>query len=696
MATTNRHHRGAGRALARQIAALTALGILVSPAGGAEEMRVGATVFDQRPVIDGVLDDEVWALASGIEGFVQVEPEFGRPSPFRTVVLVGFTPDTLYVGFRNFDHEPAKIAAAVTSRDGELDRDDTVAVLLDTFRNGRTAYYFATNTLGVQADGKVADNGRTVESEWDAAWECASSRTADGWTVEFAIPFKVLRFKGGDDVGWGVNFQRLVPRRLETSVWSGPGESEWRVSEFGVIDGLAVKAADFKKIVFIPYALIAAEKGEELFTKVGADLRFRITDNLSGDLTINPDFALIEADVEEVNLTRFELFVPEKRPFFLEGNEMYEQRIRQFYSRRIGDITAGGKVVGEVGGFDLAAIATRADLFTDDGTAAPENTDADYTVLRAQRGVFGPSTIGLLAANRRAGGEDVGSIGVDATLFFSGTLGLTGQFLRSHGPTNDGTIGWFLRPAYDSANTHFHIRYTSLEAGLVDNVNAIGFLEDDDRKEWDAEATHQIWFKGGAFEKVEGKVNYNRYSSQAGDLRSWELETDVELVLTSGWQFELSYDDGLEIFEKEFHNSITGLEVGYDNRAGKAVFVGFGTGTNFDSDLRLLTVELRYRLSKAWDLSYEATRLELDPDPENESTWIHILRSSYYFTNNLFLSLFVQTNSVISKENVQLLGVWRFLPPFGSLQIAYQKGTSEIGAVSEQDDTVFTKLSWVF
>lgn len=693
----NRYAAGARRVLVGTIAVLAAAGVLMPAEGIASEPRISAAVFPQGPVIDGVLDDDVWARASRIEGFVQFEPEFGKPSPFRTRVLVGFTSDTLYIGFRNFDSEPERIAAAVTSRDGDMDRDDSVSVLLDTLHNGRTAYFFATNALGVQTDGKVADNGRTVETEWDASWECASRRTATGWDAEFAIPFKVLRFKGGEEVSWGVNFVRRVPRRLETSLWSGPGESQWRVSEFGIIDGLTVRATDFKKLAFIPYALIAAEKGEDLFTRIGADLRFRITDNLSGDLTINPDFALIEADVEEVNLTRFELFVPEKRPFFLEGNEMYTQRIRQFYSRRIGDITAGGKVVGEVGGFDVVAIATRADLVADaEPTGSPETIDGDYTVLRAQRGVFGSSTIGLLAANRAAEGENMGSIGVDATLFFTETIGMTGQLLRSHGPTNDGTLGWFLRPAYDSANTHFHIRYTSLDAGLKDNVNAVGFLKDDDRKEWDAEATHQIWFQESAFERIEGKINYNRYDSQSGALRSWELETEIELVLTSGWQFELSYDDGLEIFEKEFRNSITSLEVGYDNRAGRAINVGVGTGKNFDSDLQLVNVEVEFRLSKAWDLSYEATWLELDPDPEQESTWIHVFRSSYYFTNDLFLSLFVQTNSVISKENVQLLGVWRFLPPFGSLQIAYQKGTSEIGEMSEQDDTIFTKLPWVF
>jgi hypothetical protein len=253
-----------------------------------------------------------------------------------------------------------------------------------------------------------------------------------------------------------------------------------------------------------------------------------------------------------------------------------------------------------------------------------------------------------------------------------------------------------VRPAYDSATTHFHVRYTSLDQGLRDNVNVVGFLKDDDRREVDAEVKHQIWFQDSAFENLRGKVNYNRYWSQEGVLRSWELDADIELVMTSGWQFELSYLDEFELFEKEFRNSLTSFQFGYDNRQGRSVFLEVGSGTNYDSDLKLATLEAEFRISSAWGFQYEATWLELEPDPELESTWIHVLRSSYYFTNDLFVSLFVQSNSVISKENVQLLGVWRFKPPFGSLQLAYQRGTSEFGEPSEQGDTIFTKLSWVF
>jgi len=662
----------------------------------AEDLSIPTVVFPTAPVIDGVLDDEVWETAATVEGFVQFQPEFGVPSPFRTVVLVGYTSEALYVAFRCFDSDPGKIAAAVTSRDGNLKNDDSVTVLLDTNLDRRTAYYFATNSLGVQLDGKVADNGRTVDDKWDATWISASARTSEGWTAEFEIPFRMLRFESGEDVSWGANFRRRVPRRFETSLWSGPGEDVWRVSEFGILAGLEVEPQGLKKFAVIPYGLVVAEKGHGIETKFGGDIRFRVTSDLSADVTINPDFALIEADVEEINLSRFELFVPEKRPFFLEGIEMYSQRIRQFYSRRIGDITAGGKMVGGLGGFDLAVLASRADLYSEEVDGTLSSTAADYTVLRVQRGVFGPSTIGLLAANRRVEGENVGSVGVDMTLFFTDTLGMTGQFIRSHGPTNDGTVGWFLRPAFDSANTHFHIRYGSLDAGLGENVNAIGFLRDDDRREWDANIEHTFWFDTGAFEKIEGDLNYNRYTSQEGVLRREETDAEFKFVFSSRWEVELEYVDEFRLEETEFDNSIASVKVGYDNRAGRSIFVGVGTGKNFGSDLNLATLELQYRLSKAWELSYELTWLELDPDPEMESTWIHVLRSSYYFTNDLFVSLFVQTNSVISKENVQLLGVWRFKPPFGSLQIAYQKGTSEIGTPSEQGDTLFTKLSWVF
>ncbi len=659
-----------------------------------EPAVVAAATFSEAPRIDGILDEPVWSTASAVQGFVQIAPHYGEPSPFRTMVLVGFTADALYVGIRCFDPEPEKLAAAILTRDGDLSEDDSVTILLDPFYDHRTAYFFATNLLGVQSDGKVANNGRTVDDKWDASWSCASSRTPDGWTTEFAIGFSILRFPGGDRT-WGINVQRSIPRRLEVSVWSGPEESEWRVSSFGALTGLDLQPQRHKRFEIVPYGIFAIEQGEDPEWEAGVDLRFRIRSGLSADLTVNPDFALVEADVEQINLTRFELSVPEKRPFFLEGMEMFSQRIRQFYSRRIGDIAWGGKVIGKAGGWDLSAMATRADFQLESGHEA-SSVSANYGVVRLQRGIFGSSTVGFLAANRSSQGQNAGSVGLDATLFFSDKLGMTAQLLRAHGPEHDGALAWFLRPSYDSANSHFHVRYTNLDVGLRDNINVIGFLRDDDRREFDSNIEHTIWFEDSRLEKVKGDLNYNRYQSQAGMLRSWALDAEVDIVFTNRWQIELSHVDDYKLYEKEFRNTITSVEFGYNDRAGKFFTVSAGRGENYDSDLELYGFETGLNLSGKWDLWYEGTWLELDPDPERESTWIHALGANYYFNNDLYLKLFLQTNSVIDKENVQALGVWRFLPPFGSLQVAFQRGTSELGARSEQGNSLFTKLSWVF
>ena len=564
---------------------------------------------------------------------------------------------------------------------------------LDTHSDGRTAYAFATNTLATQWDARVADNGRTVDSLWDAAWNCGARRLDDRWTAEFEIPFSILRFSSGSDRTWGLSFWRSVPRRLETALWSGPTEDSWRVSSFGKLTGLELRDSDEKAWQVIPYVLTVATEDDGLDLEIGGDFRWKPSSSIGVDLTVNPDFALIEADVEEINLSRFELFIPEKRPFFLEGNEMFSQRMRQFYSRRIGDIDWGAKSIGTMGQTDFAVITTSGNRGFEDllGTVR-----ADYGIARLQQALPGGSTIGLLASNRKQEGVDQGSLGLDATLFFNETFGLTAQFLRVHGPTGDGGLAWFIRPAYDSATTHFHVRYTNLDRNIRDDFNAVGFLRDDDRKEFDTNLKHTFWMEEGLVEKVETAVNYNRYDSQDDVLRSWELEADVEVVLRSRWEVELDYAEEFELFEKEFRNDLTELRAGWDARDGRSIFAYAGNGVNFDSDLTLYGAELAWPFGGKLRLEYSLTRLELMPDPEGDTTWIHVLEGVYAFGPDLFIKLFAQSNTATDKVNIQATGVWRFRPPFGALQVAFQRGTSDVGEVSEQGNTLFVKFSWVF
>ena len=662
----------------------------------AESSRITAlqiTMLEAAPTIDGNIDASEWADAAvADQPFVQIEPEYGVPSSFRTVVRIGQTETALYVAVEALDPDISRLAAASTQRDGDLERDDSVAVLFDTFADLRTAYLFRTNALSTQQDGRIADNGRTVDLRWDAAWRSAATRHADRWTVEFEIPLSILKFAANAERSWGVNFVRTTPRRLETSLWSGPSEAVYRVSGFGELRGLNVQKQE-DPWQFIPYVLGSIEEGEGTGFEAGGDVRWRPSSQLGVDLTINPDFALVEADVETINLSRFELRIPEKRPFFLEGNEMFVQRIRQFYSRRIGDITLGAKANGKLGRTDFSTIATSGDLETQAGGS--EET-ANYGTVRLQHSLARGSNIGLLAANRNFEGEDAGSIGLDTTMFFTDTLGMTAQLMRVHGPTADDGLAWFLRPAWDTATSHFHVRYTNLDVGILEDINAVGFLTDDDRKEFDTNVRHTFWLDSGPIEKVEPSVNYNRYWSQDGVLRSWEVDAEVEVQFRNGWEFEIEHIDEFKLFEKEFRNDLTMVTVGWDGRDGRSVSAFAGSGFNFDNDLTLYGANVQWLVGDRWRFSYELTRLELTPDLDDESTMIHVFDVLYAFNPDLFAKVFVQTNSAIDKENIQLLWVWRFQPPFGALQLAYQRGTSEQGQQSQQGDTFFTKFSWVF
>jgi hypothetical protein len=644
------------------------------------------------PLIDGVIGDEEWAGAALIDGhFIQFQPELGQPSPFRTVVRIAQTETSLLVAFELFDPEIHRLAAARTQRDDGLGADDSVMVMLDTFADSRTGYGFQTNALATQEDFRIADNGRTIDSRWDAAWFSGAKRHENRWTAEFEIPFAILRYPDGEGQVWRLNFRRSVPRRSEYSTWTVPGESVFRVTSFGDLAGVNPPARD-DKWTFIPYALVSYEKDEGGKLEAGGDIRWRPSSRFGVDLTINPDFALVEADVETINLTRFELRIPEKRPFFLEGNEMYEQRIEQFYSRRIGDIDWGAKTNGKLGATDFSAIATTADVVNQDGSI----DSGDYGVARFQRGFDRGSNIGILAASRHLDGDYAGSAGVDTTWFFTDTLGMTAQYLQVHGPTADGGKAWFLRPAWDTARSHFHLRYTHLDADIREDFNAVGFMRDDDRKEWDTSLQHEFWFDEGVIQEVRPRINYNRYYSQDDVLRSWRLDTEVDIRFRRYWEIELYYMEEYKLFEKEFRNDRAQVQLEWDARDGRRIYVYYGKGFNFDSDLDLLGAGVRWPIGDKWRFDYKLTRLELEPDPENDSTTIHVFETLYAFSPDMYAKLFMQTNSAISKENIQALWVWRFKPPFGSWQLAYQRGTSEQGEESDQGDTVFSKLSWVF
>jgi len=651
--------------------------------------QVHALAVTSTIAVDGKLSEGVWRKASVAKDFIQFEPRRGQPARFSTEVRFLLSRTHLYVGVRCQDPEPARIAASRTRRDSDLYDDDCIGIGLDTFHDKRTAYYFFTNPLGAQMDGRLADNGRTTDDAWDAEWLCAAGRTDTGWSAEMAIPLESIKFSPGRDRTWGLGIVRVIPRLMERDTWTGPVEADTRVSQFGELRRLDLPATG-RRLTLIPYAATRIQQQRKTRVEAGLDARVALSRNASLDATVNPDFATVEADEEEINLTRFELSLQEKRRFFLEGSEIYSQRIRLFYSRRIADIHGGVKLYGKGGGWEYSALSAQAKADPELGLG-----DANFSVVRLRRDVFRSSSIGFLAANRLTNGRNHGNLGFDLVHFFSEKVNLTGQLALSYGDFSSRNLAFFLRPSYDSSTFHIHLRFTHLGERFGDNANHVGFISDDNRNELDSAVDKTWWIKQHGIDRLAYNSNYNIYWGCNGVLRSWDVWQRLGLDLSN--RFSLGVEGDLEFkrFEKDFNNRKLEVELGYNRREWQSTEMKIEIGRSYDREYRLFGGEVRFKPVRSLALEYELNRLWLDPDPNGENTWIHILRLTQFFTRDLYFKLFYQSNSAIAKHTIQAVFVYRFQPPFGAVQLVYQKGTARRGEVSNQGHTIFLKLSAV-
>jgi len=673
--------------------------------GKLDSQSVNAKKIDAPVTVDGKLTEAEWQNADIATDFMQVEPKKGEPASFKTVVKILYNNNMIYFGIDCKDTEPDKISTKVTKRDGGVWEDDAIALVIDTFNDNNNAYMFQVNAIGTQQDERWADNGRTRDVKWDIKWMTEGHITGEGWTAEVAIPFEAIKFDKNEKE-WGLNIIRYIPRNLEMSHWV-PHITEWfRISECGTIKGLDLTSVITKRYTIIPYTQSQLEKGSKATGEIGGDFRYNISSTIGLDATVNPDFATIEGDVEQVNLTRFELSYPEKRPFFMEGGENYSTRIRQFYSRRVGEIPWGFKVNGKINRWKINLMNTK----SDPATANPEiipGKDAYYSVFRINREIYGASNIGIIGANRNYIEKNKGSLGLVATLFFTKVLGMTSQFIKSYGDHSKGSWTYFVRPSYDSQTFHFHVRYTHVGENVRENMNDIGFIRDDDRREIDSNIRKNFWINKYGIEEIRPSINYNQYWSQSGTLRSWEISNDLNISFLRKWKFTINNVEEYKLFEKEFRNRIIEPEITYDTKTGKSVTVNYGFGKNFDRDFEQYGLQFDVKLREGLNARYSLTRTWFHPDIKDEGSWIHYLRSTYYVNKDLYFKLFYQSkynlrggfsNSHfnLSRKLVQLVFVWRFFPPFGSVQLAYQQGQTRVTEIEGMNKSLFSKLSWVF
>ena len=433
------------------------------PGGGTLALNAHRiTAAAGAPVLDGKLDDAVWAAADSVHSFTQKAPDEGQPSRYPTVARVAFDNDAVYVGIRAYDPDPAKMVAQLTRRD-EDSSSDWLLLAFDSRHDQRTAYAFMVNPAGVKRDFVIAD-GQDDDDGWDAVWEVAVARDDKGWTAEFRIPLSALRFAPNGDGVWGLEVGRAVPRTNEQSFWAPLKRDESRVvSRFGELRGLRGLPSP-RRLEVLPYTVSGATRapgaGDDPFFhhtawrgSAGVDVKYGVTSDLTLDATVNPDFGQVEADPSQVNLTQYETFLAEKRPFFTEGADIFRFGIALgdgddateslFYSRRIGrtphygmdgryvseptqtTILGAAKLSGRVGsGWSLGALGALTGEesgrgIADDGTRFSQVLEpmTGYGVLRLRRELNGGRTqLGVVGTgvHRRLGGTDITDLPGDA------------------------------------------------------------------------------------------------------------------------------------------------------------------------------------------------------------------------------------------------------------------------------------------
>lgn len=389
------------------LALLLPLGVIArTPARGTMSRATAAVT------IDGVLDEADWTQAQLLGDIIQREPKQGVAATEKTEVKLLYDKDHFYVGVTCYDSEPNKIVATQMARDAVLLPDDYIEILLDPYHDRRNAFYFATNPLGVRVDGLIIENGQPTR-DWDAIWNVKAKRFAGGWTAEFEIPFKSLNFQKAQSV-WGFNFARTIRRKVEEDRWAAARFDVrfWQVSEAGEIEGFTNieqgRGLDIRPY-FAPKLTHTSATGRNVVTgKVGGEIFYNLTPNLKLTTTINTDFAETEVDGRQINLTRFSLFFPEKRAFFLEnagafnfGGGQSTSRgpdVMPFFSRRIGlldgqevPIEAGTKLTGKVGRYDIGVLGVRTREVHNGAFSADAK---NLFVGRVKRNLFAQSYVG--------------------------------------------------------------------------------------------------------------------------------------------------------------------------------------------------------------------------------------------------------------------------------------------------------------
>ncbi len=637
--------------------------------------------------LDGLLDEPVWQQAPPANNFRQQEPREGAPASEQTEVRILYDQTSFYVGVTAHDRSPDAIIARILQRDKlmqasfdgqpEFAGDDAIAILLDPFHDHRNAVVFATNPNGAKFEALLTDEGREFNIDWRGVWRVAAARTPDGWSAELAIPFRTLRFPSAvEETVWGFNVYRVIRRKNEEvlwSSWSRDNEGFARVSRAGHLRGLRDLPRPGMNLELKPFLLTGTtrelEDSDQLDTdaelEIGLDVKYEVSPGLLLDATVNTDFAQVEVDDEQVNLTRFDLFFPEKRDFFLENAGIFEFGFRSFFepppfllffSRQIGihedgevPVMGGARLTGRVGGQTIGFL----DVVTD---SAFDQRQTNFAVARLKRDVGSSSYVGAMVTDRRATDSWNTAGGVDWSMWPTAALNVQG-FAAATSASGDGGEGVAYRLGLDYQTDRLGV--TAGHIGITSDATAdAGFNTRTDilRSEVLTRITPRPRVMG--LRKLDLFWNAQLITRTDGELQDWAVGPAIAPEWNSGESLVLYYFRGFTRLDESFDiGDDVPVPVGdYDlwqfgwfantsrNRPVVLNSVGMFQGI-YDGNLATVdgTLDVAPNANLALSIGYTHNRVEVSTG--EFSADIGRLRLSYAFSTRLIANALLQYNS---------------------------------------------------
>ncbi len=648
--------------------------------------------------IDGDLSETDWENAEPINQFVQTEPYEGEKISESMEVRILYDDENIYFGFTCFDSDMSKLIANEMRRDArDIHENDNVFLLLDTYNDKRSGFFFRMNALGAVQDRAVTNSGDTFNSDWDAVVQCNSKINDKGWTLEFSIPFSQLRFNKHDPMVWGINTGRGLPRNQEESIWapvpaSYGGLAKYRTANLGNLVGLE-GIAPARNLEILPYILPGITQANDdaavLQTtrefKVGFDAKYGITSNLIADFTYNTDFAQVEADQEQVNLTRFSLFFPEKRPFFLEGAGLFDFGVPRssfrrpppmllFYSRRIGlaegnaiPIIVGGKATGKIGSYGAGVLNVLTDEFYEENSDGPIDIPrTNYSVMRVTKDVSTGSRIGAIAVNKDGTSDYNRAGGFDFEYRPNDRLDVRGMWSRTFEPEMSGrNNAWYLGSRWRNGNFRLEGSYTDID----DDFNpAVGYVRQQGVRRMQGQFRWTPRPQKYGIREIWSGPEIDYILNQENELKEWKISythwfgfsTGDSIMFFGKREFE-SLDEVFEIREGVIipsggyqFSGLGGRISTSDSRPVNAT-TGFEFGNFYNGGIRRFYVHVTLKPTGRMSLesSYQFNQVNL-PDGNFDANLFNS-RFNYSFSTSLFAKLFAQWNQETNVLSTNLL-----------------------------------------